>query len=100
MIRVAQIIETVGRGGAERLLVDIARGIDRKRFAMSVYTLYRHPRTYAQALKDLGVVETCLDLRGRWRSSAELSLGSARCFDGTKRASYTRTYSSLTLSGD
>ena len=71
MIRVAQVIETVGRGGAERLLVDIGRGIDRKRFALSVYTLYRHPRTYAQALKDLGVVETCLDLRGR----SDLPLG-------------------------
>jgi glycosyltransferase involved in cell wall biosynthesis len=65
MIRVAQVIETLGRGGAERLLVDIAHEIDRKRFTMSVYTLFRHPRTYAGALKDLGIAETCLELRGR-----------------------------------
>ena len=65
MIRAAQVIETLGRGGAERLLVDIAREIDRKRFTMSVCTLYRHPRTYAEALKDLGIAETCLELRGR-----------------------------------
>ena len=64
-IRVAHVIETIGRGGAERLLVDIARFTDRSRFALHVYTLYRHPRTQAEALRTADVPETCLDLRGK-----------------------------------
>lgn len=63
-IRVAHVIESIGRGGAERLLVDIARVADRS-FALHVYTLYRQPRTQAEALRAAGVPETCLDLRGK-----------------------------------
>jgi glycosyltransferase involved in cell wall biosynthesis len=65
MIRVAHVIESIGRGGAERLLVDIGRATDRSRFALRVYTLYEQPRTYAEALRVLGVQEECLNLRGK-----------------------------------
>jgi glycosyltransferase involved in cell wall biosynthesis len=64
MIRVAAVIEALGPGGAERLLVDTARRIDRRKFALRVFTLFAVRRHYAQALADLGVEETCLDLRG------------------------------------
>jgi glycosyltransferase involved in cell wall biosynthesis len=64
MIRVATVIEALGPGGAERLLVDTARRIDRRKFELRVYTLFAVRRHYAQALADLGIPETCLDLRG------------------------------------
>jgi glycosyltransferase involved in cell wall biosynthesis len=64
MIRVATVIETLGPGGAERLLADTARRIDRGKFELRVYTLFPAGRHYAQALADLGVVETGLGLGG------------------------------------
>jgi glycosyltransferase involved in cell wall biosynthesis len=62
MIRVAQVIEALGGGGAERLLVDTARVIDTSRFELRVYTLFSARRHFAQALSDLRVPEHCLDL--------------------------------------
>lgn len=56
------MIESLGRCGAERLLVDVARKIDRRRFELRVYTLYPHPRDYAQTLRDLGIEERCLGI--------------------------------------
>jgi len=64
LIRVATVIEALGRGGAERLLVDIARLLDRRRFSLRVYTLFPVRRDYAEALRALEVPEECLDLRG------------------------------------
>lgn len=64
MIRVATVIEALGPGGAERLLVDTARRIDRRRFDLRVFTLFRARRHHAPALADLGIAETCLDLAG------------------------------------
>ncbi len=62
VIRLVQVIDALGGGGAERLLVDAARVIDRSRFDLRVYTLFAARRHYAQALADLGVPEVCLDL--------------------------------------
>lgn len=62
MIRVAVVIEALGRGGAERLLVDTARLLDRSRFALRVYTLFSVRRDYAEALRALAVPEDGLDL--------------------------------------
>lgn len=64
MIRLAVVIETLGRGGAERLLVDTARLLDRSRFALRVYTLFPARRDYAEALRALEVPEECLELAG------------------------------------
>jgi len=61
-IRIAAVIDTLGRGGAERLLVDTARLLDRSRFEMGVYTLFSRQRDYETALRDIGVDEVCLDL--------------------------------------
>lgn len=63
MIRVAVVIEALGRGGAERLLVDTARLIDRSRVALRVYTVFPARRDYVLALHELGVPETCLGVR-------------------------------------
>jgi glycosyltransferase involved in cell wall biosynthesis len=62
VIRLAAVIEALGRGGAERLLVDTARLLDRTRFELSVYTLFAARRDYAEALRVLEVPEVCLGL--------------------------------------
>jgi glycosyltransferase involved in cell wall biosynthesis len=62
MVRVAVVIEALGRGGAERLLVDTARLIDRSRFDLRVVTLHDVRRDYAPALAVLGVSERSLRL--------------------------------------
>jgi glycosyltransferase involved in cell wall biosynthesis len=64
VIRLAVVIEALGRGGAERLLVDTARLLDRKRFELRVYTLFPVRRDYAETLLGLGVPEQCLRLAG------------------------------------
>ena len=64
MIGVASVIEALGRGGAERLLVDTARLIDRARFDFRVYTLFPIRRDYEAALRELAVAEECLGLHG------------------------------------
>jgi glycosyltransferase involved in cell wall biosynthesis len=75
VIRVAAVIEALGRGGAERLLVDTARGLDRARYSLDVYTLFEARRDYAPALKELGIREVCLGLPGPRRlPSAALRL--------------------------
>jgi glycosyltransferase involved in cell wall biosynthesis len=57
------VVEALGRGGAERLILDTARRLDAKRFALRVYTLFSARRDYADALGELGIPETCLGLR-------------------------------------
>jgi glycosyltransferase involved in cell wall biosynthesis len=74
VIRVAVVIEALGRGGAERLLVETARAIDSSRFELRVYTLFSARRDYEARLRELGVVETCLALRGL----ADIPLGAWR----------------------
>lgn len=64
MIQIAVVIEALGRGGAERLLVDTARLLDRSRFQMHVHTLFTVRRDYESALRGLGIAEVCLGLRG------------------------------------
>lgn len=77
MIRVAVVIEALGRGGAERLLVDTARTIDRSRFELRVYTLFPARRDYAPTLQGLGVPERCLNLRG----TGDIPRGLARLWE-------------------
>jgi glycosyltransferase involved in cell wall biosynthesis len=78
MIRVATVIDALGRGGAERLLVDTARLIDRSRFAVQVHTVFPVRRDYEGALRELGVTESCLGLSGmRGLPAAALRLAQA-----------------------
>jgi len=62
MIRIAAVIEALGRGGAERLLVDTARLLDRSEFQLCVYTLFSTRRDYEADLRRLGIAEACLAL--------------------------------------
>jgi glycosyltransferase involved in cell wall biosynthesis len=64
VIRVAVVIEALGRGGAERLIVDTARRLDPTRFALHVYTVYPVRRDYEADLRSVGVPETCMGLSG------------------------------------
>lgn len=64
MIRIAVVIEALGRGGAERLLVDTARLLDRSRFSLHVHTLFAVRRDYESALRGLDIAEVSLGLRG------------------------------------
>ena len=70
MTHVAIVIEALGRGGAERLLVDTARLISRSRFTLRVYTLFEARRDYAEVLAQLGIPETCLVIAGSQRIGA------------------------------
>ena len=63
VIRLAVVIEALGRGGAERLLVDTARLLNRSRFQMRVYTLFPVRRDYESTLRALAIPERCLGLR-------------------------------------
>ncbi len=63
MIRVDVVIEALGRGGAERLLVDTARLVDRSRIALRVCTVFPVRRDYEAALRELEVPLACLGVR-------------------------------------
>ncbi len=62
-IRILSIIETLGRGGAERLLVTQHRHLNRERFAPQVATLFG-PNPLAEEIRALAVPVHELDLGG------------------------------------
>jgi glycosyltransferase involved in cell wall biosynthesis len=64
VIRVDAVIETLGPGGAERLLVDTAARLDRTRFELRVFTLFPGGRHHAAGLAATGTEERCLGLSG------------------------------------
>ena len=53
--RIVCIIDDLGRGGAQRQLVELAKGLDRRRFALRVIALSVEKVTYRSALEALGV---------------------------------------------
>jgi len=61
--RVLSVIETLGRGGAERLLVTQHRHLDPKRFATQVVALFE-PTPLAEELADCGVSVVRMALPG------------------------------------
>lgn len=65
-LRVAHIIHSLGPGGAENVLVELAGVVDTADLDLLVIALSPHPRpVHAQALRDLGVEVVELGL-GRW----------------------------------
>jgi glycosyltransferase involved in cell wall biosynthesis len=68
--RVLWLIKGLGPGGAERLLVDAARSIERDRFDVSAAYLLAEKDQLVGELRDAGVRSTCLGARGdldpRW----------------------------------
>ncbi len=62
-IRVLTVIESLGRGGAERLLVTMDRHLDHDRFSHRVVSLFR-PNPLAHELEDRGTPVTLFELPG------------------------------------
>jgi glycosyltransferase involved in cell wall biosynthesis len=65
MTRVAFLIRSLDRGGAERQLVELAVRLPRDRFAISVLTFYGGG-ALEPMLEGTGVELVCLDKTGRW----------------------------------
>jgi glycosyltransferase involved in cell wall biosynthesis len=69
-VRVLWLIKGLGPGGAERLLVGMARSVDRQRFDVSAAYLLPWKDHLVGELRDAGVDATCLRARGdldpRW----------------------------------
>lgn len=61
-IRILHVIESLGRGGAERQLVDLVGGMNRSRFTNTVYTLYDR-NDFEPELHGAGVVTASLHLQ-------------------------------------
>ena len=63
--RIVHVIESLGRGGAERLLVDLLARLDRTRFEHHV--LYLFPdHALRPEIEALGIDCECLELRSAW----------------------------------
>ena len=65
MIKIAFLIRSLGYGGAERQLVTLAKGLDRKRFDVTVLHFYSDG-PLAEVLKESGIKTISLKKRGRW----------------------------------
>lgn len=62
-IRVLTVVDALGRGGAERLIVSLDEHLNHSRFVHSVVCLYG-PNPLARELESRGTVVTCLQLPG------------------------------------
>lgn len=71
-IRILHVITTLGRGGAERQLVNLISNTDRTRFAHAVAFL-RKPDDFAADIESAGAQTICLDAsgRGQWIKAAK-----------------------------
>ena len=63
MIHVAHIIETLGPGGAERLLYTNLKYFDPDRIRSTVITVYSHGTHFRERITELGVPVVSLDCR-------------------------------------
>lgn len=63
MIHVAHVIETLGPGGAERLLYTNLKHFDPERVRSTVITVYPHNTHWVEPVKKLGVPVVSLDCR-------------------------------------
>jgi glycosyltransferase involved in cell wall biosynthesis len=66
MVRLFFLIRSLDRGGAERQLVELVKGLDKKRFAITVCTFYDGGalRPELECIKEIRVVS--LHKKGRW----------------------------------
>jgi glycosyltransferase involved in cell wall biosynthesis len=65
-IRVLHLIESLGVGGAERLLYSILKHLDRTRFESIVCPLYTTEDHWGSAIRGLGYLVKSPELKGRW----------------------------------
>ena len=63
MIHVAHVIESLGPGGAERLLYTNLKHFDRERVRSTVITVYSHANHWREPITELGVPVVSLDCR-------------------------------------
>ena len=62
-LHVAHLIETLGPGGAERLLYTNLKHFDRRRVRSSVITVYSHATHWVQPITELGIPVVSLNCR-------------------------------------
>lgn len=63
-LRVAHLIESLGAGGAERLLYTNLKHLDARRFRSTVVTVFAQPDHWAEPIRDLGVPVVTLGCGG------------------------------------
>ncbi|PIQ83268.1 MAG: hypothetical protein COV75_08380 [Candidatus Omnitrophica bacterium CG11_big_fil_rev_8_21_14_0_20_63_9] len=65
-IRLVHIIDNLGRGGAQRQLVELLKGLPRDRYELHVISMSTEKLDYAQTIRKLGVPLTCIPQSGLW----------------------------------
>lgn len=73
MLRIAHVIESLGRGGAERLLADLCKRLDGGGFESRVFYLFPNHALRAE-IESLGIACECLELRHAWDISRGVGL--------------------------
>ena len=64
--RVAFLIRRLDRGGAERQLIELARGLNKGRFDVTIVTFYGGGDFASAITPESGINVVCLDKGGRW----------------------------------
>ncbi len=72
-MRIAHVIESLGRGGAERLLADLLKRLDKERFESRVFYLFPN-HTLRDEIEQLGITCECLQLSSAWDLSRGVGL--------------------------
>lgn len=70
MIRLTFLIRRLDRGGAERQLIELLKGIDKTRFEVDVITLYAGGTLWEEACSVPGIRIRHLGKKGRWHLQA------------------------------
>ena len=76
-MKILQLITGLGQGGAEQIVLDLARGLDRSRFDVSVCSILdvSGPQgVYAARLNDIGVGVASLGLTRKWQLRRAMAL--------------------------
>ena len=96
-LRICQLITTLGIGGAERGLLDLATRMDRDRFEVEVFAL--RDGAIRHDLADAGIAVTILGVRGKW-DLMKLPRADAACSATDTSTCCTRTCSTPTSPAD
>jgi len=65
-VKIVHVIDDLGLGGAQRQLVELLSGLDRRRFDVSVIALSDAKVAYADAIRQLGIPLTLIPHAGAW----------------------------------
>jgi len=71
--RVAFLVRRLDRGGAERQLIELARGLDKARFEVTIITFYGGGGFVSEITPESGVDLLCLEKSGPWDTLGFLS---------------------------